>query len=790
MQQSTSGATASGSQGWDWPSAALVLLLIQVAAARLVMTAWTPFLFYTQTVAAFGCAIGLALAQSRFGRRAVTWLAIGYTLAILPWVLSGAIESDAPLLEKLGALGERLWFSVGQFFARKPVDDVVLFVTFAALGFWLIALISAYSFARRRDYLTAVLPAAVVMLLIQAYDYFVPVRIWAIGLYVFLALLLLGRLYLLNNRLLWEKERVFVTAEARQDVMKSLVTISTISVLAAWSIPISLSTLQSASQSWNQFTRPFRDRFSHAVSALDSPYGTQASGDYYGASLSLTRTAPQGNEPVFTVMPEDQDLNVPPRYYWRGHIYNYYSNGKWSTTAARHAGYQPSAAPLLIPEPGIRRDEVVFVLTVRAPEQSLLYGPAEPVWINRPGNVLSANTSDQRLDVSAWQAQPLLSIGDEYEVHARISNPTVEQLRAAGTEYPDWVQSRYLQVPENIRSEVQALAEQVTAEQTTAYDRAQAITFYLRQEIEYSASLAVPPKGRDPVLWVLFNSKEGFCVYYASAEVMMLRSLGIPARMAVGFAEGEPRPDGSFNVRKLDAHAWPEVYFPGVGWVEFEPTGNQDPLRRPLGVTPTDTGSDPSALAPGLGLGEAEGGDLLREGRVDESGSSEPIPFSQTPAGRALWFGSLAAIAAAAFYFDRRYHWMGMLPDYLIESYGHGSGSAPRWLLRWSRWNHMSSIERSFQAMNLSLAWLGKPQPVHITPIGRAAALRKLLPAAAEHIGALLGEHQSSLYTVHAGDSARARAAAFGLLSRTLQARLRALVGYFLGTPLPPDSYS
>ena len=87
-------------------------------------------------------------------------------------------------------------------------------------------------------------------------------------------------------------------------------------------------------------------------------------------------------------------------------------------------------------------------------------------------------------------------------------------------------------------------------------------------------------------MWVLFHTKKGFCNYYASDEVLLLRSIGIPARMAVGFAEGEGSNDStargeSFIVRNHDAHAWPEVYFPNIGWVEFEPTVNQNPIVRP-----------------------------------------------------------------------------------------------------------------------------------------------------------------------------------------------------------------
>ncbi len=165
-----------------------------------------------------------------------------------------------------------------------------------------------------------------------------------------------------------------------------------------------------------------------------------------------------------------------------------------------------------------------------------------------------------------------------------IANPSIEELRAAGTEYPEWVTDRYLQIPAGNRPAIKGTRRtHYSRVHITPYDKAQAITTYLRNEIQYTSKLTKsPPSFEDPLVWVLFEYKKGFCMYYASAEVLMLRTLGIPARMAVGFAEGEfDLQRDRYTVARFNSHAWPEVYFPGIGWVEFEPTGNQDPLNRP-----------------------------------------------------------------------------------------------------------------------------------------------------------------------------------------------------------------
>ena len=404
-------------------------------------------------------------------------------------------------------------------------------------------------------------------------------------------------------------------------------------------------------------------------------------------------------------------------------------------------------------------------------KQGLLYTPSEPFWVNRPSNFFAASTPDEKQDVSAWVAEPALAAGDRYQVRALIVNPSIEELQAAGTEYPDWVANRYLQVPKELEAKLQQLAETVTEGKDTPYDKAQAITIYLRDEIDYSTSLAPPPQGVDPLLWVLFDYKKGFCMYYASAEVMMLRSLGIPARMVVGFAQGELNENTDvFTVRKVNAHAWPEVYFPDIGWVEFEPTGNQDPLVRPAAPPPKSTANDATSVLPVRPPLQEDS--VSRQPRIDESGVTDPPPFSETTSGRALFVGLGLLVAVALLLVNRRYGLTDRLPVYISDVYTRNGSPLPPWVDRWVRWSHLTAIERSFHAVNFSLRWMGKPQPMHITPAERARLLKEILPTAHASIDVLLSEHQAALFSPRPGNPAHARRAALSVLSLTLCERL------------------
>ncbi|MCD1258809.1 transglutaminase domain-containing protein [Paenibacillus athensensis] len=138
----------------------------------------------------------------------------------------------------------------------------------------------------------------------------------------------------------------------------------------------------------------------------------------------------------------------------------------------------------------------------------------------------------------------------------------------------------YLQLPDELPPAVRELAAQVTGGLVGPYAKADAIERYLRATYAYSLSKpTVPARGEDVVSHFLFVDRVGYCDHFSTAMVVMLRAVGVPARWVKGFAPGTPEAgaaDGDgllrVTVRNLDAHSWVEVYFPGAGWVPFEPT--------------------------------------------------------------------------------------------------------------------------------------------------------------------------------------------------------------------------
>jgi transglutaminase-like putative cysteine protease len=273
--------------------------------------------------------------------------------------------------------------------------------------------------------------------------------------------------------------------------------------------------------------------------------------------------------------PESMIGRSPPRYYWRGLTYDYYTGRGWLTGETETTEYQAGEPALTATPPTHRtvRQQVRAVGNLGG----LLYATGVLVMADQdysvawrfPGDAFGATIS-----APTYQAVSLVPL---------VSAP---QLRAAGSDYPEAVRNRYLALPDQVPSRVLGLARDLTATAATPYDRAHAIETYLRT-LPYTLALPAPPSERDLADYFLFDLKKGYCDYYATAMVVLARAAGLPARLVVGYAGGTyDAPTARYVVTEADAHAWVEIYFPGYGWIEFEPTGAYPPIERPAETIP------------------------------------------------------------------------------------------------------------------------------------------------------------------------------------------------------------
>jgi len=767
---------------WDWPAVTLLFVLVHVFASRLVTTKWTPDLNFIPTSTSMGIALGLALGYSQFKRKTTRWISFGYMIVMLPLIWTRVIDNQVALDERLLSVGGRILYSITEFFARRPVNDPLFFVAIMCVTFWVISASAGFNLTRHQNFLALVMPSAIGILIIQHYDNGAPGRTWFLALFAFIALFLLGRLNFLQDQKHWRERRVFLSPENSIDLTSSMAIAAGLIIFTAWTVPLSITRIDTIRETWKQVTKPwteFTDRMENAVSALESTTNGKPS-DFYGSELQLGSGFSLSEDVMFKVevpnLPFDQK---PPRYYWQGRTYDYFADGQWYTTVRTRAEFSPTASNLIIADTENLKPER-FSFTIGDSNTSLLYAPPQPVWFSRPGSFLTAPAGTD-LNISTWNATPALLSGETYQVDAVLNNPTIEDLRTASAQYPAWVTEKYLQLPQNFSPRIQELAQEITAQAETPYDKATVITYYLRNNIEYAPTVPEAPRNADPLEWVLFDYKKGYCVYYASSEILMLRSLGIPARMAVGFAQGigsssrsgitagEDIFINSYTVQKNNAHAWPEVYFPDIGWVEFEPTASQAPLDRPLALRENDSSG---GLNPGnLPIPDSE---LINPPTDKTDGLNNDLTTPKPTFSPLLYLLLLLIVLVPlTIYFSRRYTIPARIPVFVRTTMERTGMEVPAWVFNWEHWSSLSPIERSFESINFGLRRINQPAPVHATPAERADNLAKTLPQIEYQIKVLLDEHQTSLYTSRVADEKQARRAAFQVRTQVILALIR-----------------
>ncbi len=206
--------------------------------------------------------------------------------------------------------------------------------------------------------------------------------------------------------------------------------------------------------------------------------------------------------------------------------------------------------------------------------------------IERSGNEIRSVTVRRRQPnpphIIGIRAGSQMGRGTRYTVTSTISVAPLDRLQEATANYPAWVTDSYIGLPDSLPERVRDLAARITEAESNAYDKAKAIESYLRG-IPFSLQIPPPPSGSDAVDYFLFELGAGYSDYHASAMTIMLRAVGIPTRLATGYVSGQfDEERGVYIILERQGHAWPEVFFPRFGWVEFEPTPALPIIQRSL----------------------------------------------------------------------------------------------------------------------------------------------------------------------------------------------------------------
>ncbi len=260
---------------------------------------------------------------------------------------------------------------------------------------------------------------------------------------------------------------------------------------------------------------------------------------------------------------------------WRAEAFDTYDGATW-TIGSTHTqelvpgdapgsfDLPPRVAPLVVS--GLPTVPLTQTFYIEEPQPNVLFGAAAPARVYFPAAGL-------RVDPYGSIRSPiLLEQGMVYSVVSEVPVADSRLLRLAGTRVPAAAAAE-LQLPASLPTRVRDLARTVARSAPTEFDKVQAVQTWIQRHTRYDLNVPADPPGVDEVDHFLFVTRRGFCEQIASSMAVMLRTLGIPARLVTGFGPGTRNPlTGYFEVHDSDAHAWVEVYYPNLGWVPYDPT--------------------------------------------------------------------------------------------------------------------------------------------------------------------------------------------------------------------------
>ncbi|WP_339244656.1 transglutaminase-like domain-containing protein [Paenibacillus sp. FSL F4-0243] len=309
----------------------------------------------------------------------------------------------------------------------------------------------------------------------------------------------------------------------------------------------------------------------------DKASNTSGTTGYSSNDGELGAPLSRNTEPVFTAITSE-------RTYWRGESIAYYDGRRWIRGGEEFMPLNLSGIPKnpsLMLSGETRKRTLQQRIQFATPSSggiplfnAGIITDVESVELlggSKLGYVLSnIDRESFRLPDSIGSARIT-----EYSVESLLPESDPVLLRGLSSSDPQDIMGKYLQLPDLLPVRVRDLAEMLTASSGNRYDSVTAIKDYLQHGYSYTLNTTVPPSGSDFVDHFLFETKQGYCVHFATAMTVLLRSAGIPARYVQGFGPGTLQDDtmpAKYLVTQGDAHAWVEVFFAGAGWVPFDPT--------------------------------------------------------------------------------------------------------------------------------------------------------------------------------------------------------------------------
>ncbi|HUH16843.1 MAG TPA: transglutaminaseTgpA domain-containing protein, partial [Methylomirabilota bacterium] len=632
-----------------WLSLGLLAVMAVALAWSVQGAGWLDQLDYLAPVALWAVVFGALLGVLPMSIVVLLPLGAAIGAGIVVWTVGGEYHTALDQLGRLLALRTDLVHWIVVVLRTGYPNEMSPYAIGLGALMWSTAFIGSYVIYRYHRVLDAILlmgAALIVNMSATFTDLF-----GHLLLFVTAAILLWLRGALVDRQDGWQRRRVNEDLDVPASIMRSGILVAGASVALAWILTgvAVAAPLTGAWQAFDDVWTDARDHFEGVFGSLTNP-DSRITGSSFGPSFAVTGSWVSRDAEVLRVA-------ASRPVYLRTVTYDEYTGRGWRRSDGPER-LVPAGEPLFTgpPErPTIAAGVVVERITVEMLQTigRNLFTAGSPLTVYAPAVVHETGGYPV---LGGIESEHALSENEAYQLNVALSTATEAQLGAAGTDYPDGVTQLYLSTP-GLTDGVHQLALDVTANARNPYEQAKALADFLSRHASftYETTAAVAPTGRDMVDFFLFDpeaNRTGYCQYYASAMVLMARSLGLPARVAVGFAPGERQDDGTYLVREANAHAWAEIYFPGYGWQIFEATKSIRSGFVRLSGDPAN--ALPPQIPPGLDplVGEEAALDALGDGgplaSPDLDGAVDPLGPGGIDDGAATRTGNAVLIALLA----------------------------------------------------------------------------------------------------------------------------------------------
>ncbi len=555
----------------------------------------------------------IAAKQRRFPRLLVHILAIGFGLLLALWQTAGADYNGS-----IPAFSHNIqqWIMLALSGGTSSDDSIFLFFI-TALGY-LLAYTSAWLVYRTRKPWLVVLANAIVLLInLSNIDdgYIVFLVVFLIA-----SLLLLLRFNLYESSTYWKRKGLRCSDDLGWEFMQAGALISIGILIFAWLLPWGYIN-DAASQIWSADNNPWVQLENTWNRLVSVEGGVNASNHgNFTDTLVLGGNPNLNNDIVFTV--KTSDANQYDQYLQSLSYATYNERSGWSVGSTQALSLQANQVAVNSSQDLRPVQQNITVVNPPGEQFAYLFGASQIASTNQAAQLLIDKANG--LVISWLRPSGKLAAGNKYSVTSYVSAADIKTLRSVPlpvnapaftpapnnpdieppvTYYDPGILQTYLQLPKNLDPNIKILAENITHQAPTMYDKAVALESYFHSHYTYNANMSVP-RGQEPVSWFLFrnNSHTGFCNYFSTAMTIMARELGIPARVVEGYTNGKyDVKQNQWVIRGTDAHSWVQIYFAGYGWVNFEPSASFSSFTRPVvsSNTVASTGGSTSPQASG-----------------------------------------------------------------------------------------------------------------------------------------------------------------------------------------------